>query len=177
MTFNIIKESLKANEIIGLVIQDIEYEEMLMKVAGNLGEDYNKILYISINKPYEELVGKFEQNKIDPDKFHFIDCITRTKKDVQSTENCTYVSSQRALDEIQSAILDVLKKQRIDVTLIDSPSSLLTYYEHMDVLKFMHLLMTELIIAKCKGVFPFQKEGVGPARRSIEMFADNIVYL
>ena len=172
-----IKESLTTNKIIGLVIPDIEYDEMLITAAGSLSKEYDRVLYISVDKPYGELVGKFKQNKINPDKFHFIDCITRTVKDVSSTENCTYVSSPRALDEIQTTILDVLEKQRIDVALIDSPSSLSTYYEHTDVLQFMHRLMTALIIAKCKGVFPFRKESVGPARRSIEMFTDKMVYL
>jgi len=149
----------------------------IKEAPGILGEDYKKILYISINKPYEKLVDKFKQNNINPDKFHFIDCITKTGGDVSPTKNCTYVSSPRALDEIKTSILEVLKKQRIDVALIDSPSSLSSYYEHMDVLKFIHLFMVNIITTNSKGVFPFQKEGAGPIRRSVRMFTDKIVYL
>ncbi|ODS35194.1 MAG: hypothetical protein A7316_10785 [Candidatus Altiarchaeales archaeon WOR_SM1_86-2] len=175
-----IKEILTKSEMLGLVIPDREYDKMLIKVASILSEGYDKVLYISIDKPYKSLVSDLKQisdGKINMDKFHFIDCITRTERDAQSTKNCTYISSPLALDEIHRTILNILKKRRIDVTLVDSPSSLSTYYEHMDVLKFMHLLMTKLIIAKCKGVFPFHRESAGPARRSIEMFVDKIVYL
>jgi len=171
------KESLKTNDIIGLVIPDMEYDELLIKAAGLLCENYNKILYISINKPYEKLAGKFKNNKINLNKFYFIDCITRTARDAEQKENCCFVSSPRALDEIQTSVLDILKKQRIDAVLIDSPSALTTYYEHADVLRFMHLLMTKLIVLDCKGIFPFQKESAGMLRRSVEMFVDDVVYL
>lgn len=178
MTLNIkdIKESLTTDEIISLVIPDAEYEGVLTEIAGSLSKDYDKILYISIDRPYEVLVCDFEQNNVGLDKFYFIDCITRTEKDVSSTKNCTYVSSPRALDEIESAILDVLEKQRIDVTLIDSISSLLTYYEHADVLKFIHSLDCKLIVKKSKGIFPFRKEDESrDLRRSAEMFADRTI--
>ena len=172
-----IKEKADANEVIGLIIPDIEYDEMLIDAAGFLSENYNKILYISINKPYESLAGKFKQNKIDVNKFYFIDCITRTAGDAQPTENCFFVSSPRALDEIQTSVLDALRKQEIDMALIDSPSSLLTYYEHADVLQFMHRLMTEILVSECKGIFPFQKESADSLKRSVEMFVDDVVYL
>jgi len=174
---NNIKETLKANSIVMAVIPDMKYEEGLTRLAGILGEDYKKILYISINKPYEKLVGKFKQNNINPDKFYFIDCITKTVENVSPNKNCTYVSSPRALNEIKVSIIEVLKKQKIDVALIDSPSSLSSYYEHMDVLKFIHLFMVDIITTNSKCVFPFQKEGAGPIRRSIRMFTDKTVYL
>jgi len=70
---------------------------------------------------------------------------------VSSTENCIYLSSPKALDEIQRTVLDVLKNHQIDMVLIDSPSTLLTYYEAMDVLKFMHLLTAKIMVAGCNG--------------------------
>jgi hypothetical protein len=32
--------------------------------------------------------------------------------------------------------------------------------------------MSELLVAGCKGVFPFQKESAGTLKRSVEMFTD-----
>ncbi|ODS36408.1 MAG: hypothetical protein A7316_02675 [Candidatus Altiarchaeales archaeon WOR_SM1_86-2] len=176
MTLNSdIEKSFIENEIIGLIIPSVKYEEILIMITDILSKNYDKILYISINKPCESLVSGLKKRKIDTDRFHFIDCITRTKKNMLSTENCTYISSPGALYEIHYAILDVLRKQEIDAALIDSPSSLLRYYEHMDVLKFMHLLTTELIVSRCKGIFPFRKESARQVRRSIEMFADKVI--
>jgi len=179
MTLDIesIKESLADHKIIALIIPDIEYNEGLISVADVLSKEYNKILYISVDKSYDTLVSEFKQNKINTDKFYFIDCITRTVKDAQSTKNCAYVSSPRALDEIQTTILDILRENKIDAALIDSPSSLLTYYKRTNVLKFMHLLMTKLAVANCKCIFPFQKEGGIPLKRSVEMFTDKTMYL
>ncbi|PKP54464.1 MAG: hypothetical protein CVT90_01145 [Candidatus Altiarchaeales archaeon HGW-Altiarchaeales-3] len=172
--FENIKKSLNAHEIIGLDIPDVNYEKILLEAAGNMSNDY-EILYISINKPYELLRSKLEENKININKFQFIDCITRTENAARSTENCNYVSSPKAIDEIQMAVRDILNNREIDLTVIDSPSSLLTYYEHTDVLKFIHLLMTKLVVSGCKGIFPFQSESAGTLRRSIEMFVDEIV--
>jgi len=172
-----LRKSLKENDIIGLVIPDIEYEEKLIDVVCGMGCGYNKILYLSVNKPYEKLVNKFNVSKVDVNRFLVIDCITRTAKNVSSTENCIYLSSPKALDEIQRTVLDVLKNNQIDMVLIDSPSTLLMYYKAMDVLKFMHLLTTKIMVAGCKGIIPFPKESCGPLRRSIEMFIDDTVYL
>jgi len=179
MTLDIetIKESLSDKEIIGLVIPGAEYDEMLIELSAILSKSYNKILYISANKPYGLLVNKFKQTKADVDKFHFIDCITRRSKDVSSTKNCTYVFSPGALDELQRAIIDVLRKQEIDVALIDSPSSLLIYQEHMDILQFMDRLITIFTVANCKAIFPFQKDSMELLRRGIEMFTDKTVHL
>jgi len=172
-----IKESLNDSEIIGLVIPDIAYDEKLVEVAGNISKNYDNILYISIDKPFDKLVDKFKKNKINCDNFHFIDCITHTLKKPEPCEKCTYVSSPRAFDEVHGAISDVLKKREIDIVLIDSPSSLLTYYERMDVLKFIHILMIKLLTANCKGIFPFPRESGESFKRSVEMFTDKVVYL
>jgi len=173
-----IKEALNDKEIIGLVIPDLGYDEMLHEVAGLLSRDY-KILYISIDKACKSIAGKIEKVEpgIDTNKFYFIDCISRTSKYVPSEGNCTYVSSPRALDEVQQAVIDVLRGKEVNMAIIDSPSSLLKYYEHVDVLKFMHLFMIKLLTAGCKGIFPFQRESEGPLKRSVEMFVDEIVYL
>ena len=175
-----IKESLESNDIIGLVVPDIEYEERLMEIVCGICKDYNKILYISVNKPYELLVNRFKRSKIDTDKFYFIDCIrdciTRTSKDVSSTRNCTYISSPGALDELQRAVIDVLRKQEIDATIIDSPSSLLVYHEDMDILQFIHRLITIFTVANCKVIFPFQKDSMELLRMGIEMFTDKTVH-
>lgn len=172
-----VRESLASKKIIGLVIPDAEYDEMLIEVAKGLSKDYTNILYISINKSCESLNSKFKQSEMDRNKFYFIDCISRTSNDVMPDKNCIYVSSPKALDEIQTAILDIFREKKIDLVLIDSPSSLLTYYERTDVLQFIHRLMAILIIANCRGIFPFQKEGADSLRRSIEMFTNKIVNL
>lgn len=172
-----IKETLADKKIIGLIIPDLGYDEQLMKVVSALSKDYNKILYISISTPCESLSDKFKRMKINTDKFYVIDCITRTEKDVVMTKNCIYVSSPKALEEIQSAVLNIIRAHKIDLALIDSPSSLLTYYEHMDVLQFMHRLMSVLIISNCSGIFPFPRESEGPLRRSIEMFTNKVIQL
>jgi len=179
MTLSIenIKETLADKKIIGLVIPDIGYNETLIKVVGALSKDYDKILYISISTPCESLADRFRRNKINTNKFYVIDCITRTEKDFVMTKNCIYVSSPKAIDEIQSAILNIIRAHKIDIVVIDSPSSLLTYYEHMDVLQFMHRLMSVLIISNCKGIFPFPRESEGPLRRSVELFTNKVIQL
>ena len=111
-----IKQIFTDNKMIGIVIQDIECGEILIKVSGIMSENYDKILYISINKPYETLINEFKQAEINTDKFCFIDCITRTSEDVESTKNCTYVSSPKAMDEIQTAIMDILRKEKLYYT-------------------------------------------------------------
>ena len=172
-----IKESLAKNDIIGLVIPDIDYDEILIDVAGTVSKEYEKILYLSVSKSYDELMREFTENKIDADRFLFIDCITGTSKDVQSAKNCVYVSSPKAMDEMHRAILDLLREHKINLILIDSPFALLMYRERMDVLKFIHLLVTKLTFLECKSIIPFQKESSGPVRRSIEMFVDATVQI
>jgi len=49
-----LRKSPEENDIIGLVIPDIEYEEKLIEVVCRICGDCNKILYLSVNKPYEK---------------------------------------------------------------------------------------------------------------------------
>jgi len=163
------------NEIIGVIIPDMEYDEKLSQIVESLTRDFNKILYISINKPYEKLMNKFNDKKINTGKIYIIDCITKTVNKEITSDNCIYVSSPRNFDDIHTAISDILRRHEVDAALIDSPSSLLTYYDRMDVLKFIHLLMIKLLVANCKGIFPFQRESGESFRRSIEMFTDKMI--
>ena len=172
-----LSKNFKKNEAVGLLVPDIRYDEILMEFIYDISKNYDKILYISINKPHEFFINKFRENNVNLNKFHFIDCITKTTKDAESDENCTYVSSPKAIDEIQTQILDILREREIDVVIFDSPSYLLMYYEHMDVLRFMHMLTTKLIISECIGIFPFPKMSAGSLRRSIEMFTDRTINL
>ncbi len=174
-----INESLTENEIIGVLIPAATRDEMLMRIAEDLSSNYNnynKILYISTDKSCNELIGKFEENKINTDKFYFIDCITRTaNRNVTSSKRCRFISSPGAKDEIQTGVFDILAKEEIDAVLFDSPFSLLKYYEHTDILQFMHLLTLKLVVEGCKGILTFQKESTDSLRKSIEMFVDKTI--
>ena len=92
-----IKESLKNNDIIGLVIPDTEYEEKLIDVVCGMCGDYNKILYLSVNKPYEKLINKFGEKTDEPTNLIIY-------KDEGAGEPTEIVNSMRLVSPVQNYV-------------------------------------------------------------------------
>lgn len=157
-----VKESLRESRIIALVTPDAKHNEILISLLCGIEKDYDEILYISFNNTCKSLSDTLKQQKIDENKFYFIEAVT---------------TSPQALEEVQSEIFDVIDKNKIKLVLMDSSSCLLEQYERIDVLKFMDAVTSKITALDCKGVFSFRKETGYSLRKSIEMFTDKTIDL
>ncbi|MBS3148927.1 hypothetical protein J4219_08680 [Candidatus Woesearchaeota archaeon] len=105
--------------------------------------------YVTFNKTCSSLGDFFKKNGVPLKNVKFIDAITRTIKDVESTQDCTYISSPESLTEL--AI--VLKKHLefpFKYLIFDSVTDLITYADVNNVKKFIKSISYQCGEAKCK---------------------------
>jgi len=116
-----VKKAIDENEITLLLLPNESYSKRVNDIARIVSES-GKTCYVAANKPHQTLMKEFEKSGIDSKNFFFIDCVT---KGSPTDEKVIYVSSPKALTEMNIAIKKVLEMEKIKLTLFDSLSTLL----------------------------------------------------
>lgn len=169
---------IRENQIMVLLIPDEQYLDRLLGIVMDLAGDNKSILYVSLNRPYRTLKEILDDNKIDSERFYFIDAITKTAELLKDTENCEFISSPGSLTELSLSISNKLEEKRFDYLLFDSLSTLLVYESCETVTKFIHFLMAKIRVTGCKAVFTcLRQDAESVLIRDINMFADKVIDL
>jgi hypothetical protein len=158
------------------VLPEQKYAQDTVDLAMTLSEKYHHICYISLNKPCSSLLYTFSENSIDPDKFYFIDTITRTASIPVAVDYCNYVSSPGALTEISLAFANIFDSKKIDCLFFDSLSTLFVHESEATITKFVHFLMAKLKFIGCDAYFTVLKSDENSALiKDVHMFADEVI--
>lgn len=139
-----------------IIIDNEEYIGNVLKIMEEIYEKNDeKILYISLERPYRSLEMDFFKGGIEKDKFVVIDAISkRVIPDVKNTSNCYYVQSPTSFKEIFSVIDYLSKEYKFDNVIFDSVSSLLIYSQEDTAVKFVHELASKVsLVTECEGSF------------------------
>lgn len=160
-----------------VVIPSEEYTKNIHFLCGHLSEKYQKILYVSLNEIYSNLLKSFEAKKIDIAKFYFIDAITGTAQTyVEKKPNCTFVVSPNSLVELSLAISSALESEKPDVVFFDSISTLLIYENEKIVVKFIHSLIGKIRSAGSDALFTaLEGDSKSQAIKDLGMFVDDFI--
>ena len=169
MTLNKIKKK----EICVVLIPPQSYKKKEMEVVKHLAKTFKTVCYTNTNSPLSSLMSEMKKNKVDANKFLFIDAVT--KKSDKQQKNCLYIESPHALVELSLVIKTSLSKGQFEVLLFDSLSSLLTYHKIETLTKFMHDLFNEIKKYGVAGVFTLQAGTNKELLADISMFADNVI--
>ena len=111
-------EHLKNPSIILVIIpHQFYYNLNLFLLKYFLDVSKGKAAYISLNRPYKNLMETFIGGKIDPQKIFFIDCVTKNEIDVA---NCYFLKSQQNVINLSIAISSVVKKEKPSFLFFDS---------------------------------------------------------
>lgn len=138
---------LEENNSVLVVLDETTYQNTLKDILKAAAPDL--CCYVTFNKTCSALSEFFKKNGISAKNVKFIDAITRTIKDVESTEDCTYLSSPESLTEL--AI--VLKKHLefpFKYLIFDSATNLITYADANNVKKFIKSLAFQASESGCK---------------------------
>ena len=165
-------KEIKDNDILVFVIPNKDYSDSLEEIVKTLSKMYNKICYISLNKPHNSLLKTFEEGGMDTEKFLFIDAVGKGSNE----KNVIYVSSPKALTELSITINKVISGGLIDSSLFDSLSTLLVYEEASTVIKFSHSIISTFRNKGVKAVLTCLEGDVkSELIKDLSMFADKIV--
>ncbi|MCX6817391.1 MAG: hypothetical protein NTU57_00865 [Candidatus Aenigmarchaeota archaeon] len=169
------EKAIKENEIILFLLPNQSYSDKIKVVAGAAAKTGQRICYVAANKPSEVLSKDFDKNKIDIAKFYFVDCVTKSLK---NSEKVVYVSSPKALTEINIALKKMIESSKADMTLFDSLSTLLIYEDSHVVIRFVHSIISAFRTMKSKGILiSLKEETQSELIKDLNMFVDKVVEL
>ena len=135
-----------------LIIPSYEYNNVISEIPKKLSN--KKICYITLNKTYNALKEKFENNPdINTKNIVFIDAITKSIGKVENKEDCYFISSPQALTEI-SIVLSEFLNYKFDYVILDSLTTLLIYQKAEEpVIKFTSNIVNKIKESGAKGIF------------------------
>lgn len=145
MSIELVKSDLVKSRTTCVVFNVKSYPSQVNDLIKLYGENYQKVLYVSLNRLYNPLKRKMQMDKIDVSKFTFIDCVTKTAvAQPEEHDDCTYVTAPNALTELSISITKSIQKNYPDMVLFDSLSTLLIYENPMIISQFIHSLTNKM---------------------------------
>jgi hypothetical protein len=175
-------EALEDDQIVLVVVRAEEYLKINLEILSYLvKKKSNECVYITLNRPYDNLVTLFEKNKIDPGKFFFIDTISESiGGKTPEGQNVIFISSPHGLTEISISLnkaIDSLKGKN-KFLFFDSISTLLVYNQAGTVTKFAHFLIGKMRALRLKGIFiSLEKETEEHLVNQMSQFVDKVITL
>lgn len=163
------------------VIVLIPFEDFVSVMLNIIKEIYaeignRRICYISLNKPYKNLMLTFRGEGMDPSRFFVIDAVTKlvTPKPRESG-NCYYVSSPQSVNEIYTVLSGMLEREEFGAIIFDSISTLLVYENEDVVTKFLHILITKISVTNCDAAFICLREDINSRLlKELNMLVDDV---
>ena len=173
-----LKSEMKESSIILLIISKDKYHGELIEAIKAIDSYSSKICYVCINSPYSFVVDNIQKNSLKPEKFFFIDTLTKSVQAPPNVNDCIFVSAPNALTEISLALTKALNEKHCDSTLFDTISTLLVYENQHSLIQFVHNVLTKLRISKGKAVFVALKDDINSELvKDLYMFVDKVIDL
>lgn len=168
--------------IAGVIISSDAYKEVNLQIANFLINKKGATgSYVTINRPYTNVVGLLKDRNINPNKLHFIDCITKTLGGkLPKADNCEFISSPAHLTELSIALHKYVSssKEKNRFLHIDSLSTLCIHNDIESVLKFIHYLTGKMRIFGLKGVIiSLREETDKKLIAELSQFCDKMIHL
>jgi len=132
------------------------YHKTNLKIIKHLIDSENiPGVYVTLNKPFENMEGTLKREKIDTKMIIFIDAVTKTAGGkVEKTDKCLYIGAPDNLSDISIAMDQAVRalpsKNRF--VFFDSLSTLLVYNDVSTVARFIHFLAGKMRVWKVKGI-------------------------
>jgi archaellum biogenesis ATPase FlaH len=155
-----------------------EYASKVHMVLKDAQDTSSKTVYVSLNKTYNSLLGQFKQANVDVDKIMFIDTISATVIDPKPVSNCIFLSSPDDIKSLQDGIMKAAKTTGADLMVFDSLSSLTTYKDYDEILKFITKILAGLSLSGCSTLLTCLKsDEEAPLIAQVRMKVDKTIDL
>lgn len=172
-------ENLPDNFIVSVLVPSDNYEKVNMHILNDfINKKKMHGIYITINRPYKNIIELMKKDNIDIKKLSFIDCITKEITQKKEKVNCAFVRSPGDLTEMALAIDKLFKHTKHGFILFDSLDTLLVYNNFDRVMKFIHFITGKMRIYGIKGVLlGLQENTKGDLMKKISPFTDKTITL
>ena len=170
-----IQKQLNKNQNIILSCTNRTYAKICKGLHKSLPKKLKKICVVTTNKSSDALIKQFQEWKIDPDKYYFIDCVSAKLQHTKELKNCAYIRSPQYLTGLSIAIPQILKNKKIEVMVLDNISTLLLYNNELAVTKFLHHNITQIKSTNVKAIYLIMAEDLQKIVKTVSLFADAII--
>lgn len=153
------------NEAIRVLMDDLDYDG----------------IYITVNKPYPELLKIFAEKGLDTSKLRFVDAISQTYGILpKETKQCTYVFGPLNIEDIISAVEKFLEGPQMSkkvFVFIDSITTVLLYNHLPRTLRFSQFLTQKLRSLAISGIMVSVAAGMTSERliEEVEQLCDEVI--
>ena len=144
----------------------------LVNIKGHRGN------YVTVSRPYSNIVQVLQNNNIDPNMLFFIDCISKDMRSDVDAHNCVYIDSPQHLTDISIAVQELIDIKHGDFLVIDSINTLSIYNDKERLMRFMHFITNKIRIHELKGVMVSLHKGTDPEMLAqLSQFCDKVIDL
>ena len=127
------------------VLQPEDYHIKDDAIIDYLTKKLNKKgIYVTLNKPYNDLSANLKSRNINTSRLYFIDGTSKSNaggKTVADKEKCAYISSPESLTELSLIITNESNKGEFQFLFFDSITTLLLYNSVTATEKFMFYII------------------------------------
>jgi KaiC/GvpD/RAD55 family RecA-like ATPase len=113
----------------------------ILRTVGN-----KNLIYVTTNKPYQNIVTGCKKSGIKSDRIFFIDCISKhIGVKAGESANCLFIDSPQSLTTIGIAINEATKNLTGEtVLLLDSLSTMLLYNDANTIGRFSNFIINKM---------------------------------
>jgi len=171
-----VKEDIEKNSIVVFLIPNKIYQDRLLRIAKSVASRFDKVLYISLNKPAEKIIEILKRGNIDTRKFLFIDAITKRIKANASDHGIIFISPPADSEKFSASLSQIIEKEKGDGVIFDSLSTMLVYQDTSTIIRFMHDFTAKLMVEHEFGGFICLLEDVNSACvKDMTTLADKVI--
>ncbi|OGM02918.1 hypothetical protein A3K72_02430 [Candidatus Woesearchaeota archaeon RBG_13_36_6] len=174
-------DEITKNRFLLILLPEDRYSIHLKDIVRGIEQKHKKVCYVCLSRPYADVKEDISKQKINANKFFFIDVLSSHYGSPAKAEDCIFVKEPIKIIDIKVAMTRAIKDMGCSAVLLDSISGLLLFEQSNSILKFTHELKTGKDNEKVNKLFLVLKEGgiLGEDSknlvRDLEMFADKTI--
>lgn len=136
-------EALPKNAIVLVIVPSQLYQEVnIIILKYYLANSKKKGIYLSFDRPLNNLLENLKAAKIESSSLHFIDTITKNELD---TPNSYFLKTQKSMTKLKLALHALLKTKKSSFVIMDSLNTIFLYNKPERAMKFL-----ENLVLKCR---------------------------
>jgi KaiC/GvpD/RAD55 family RecA-like ATPase len=170
---------LSSDNIILLITSPQQHNEIAIGLTRMLVEDKDRSgVYITFNRPFEQLIVDLNANNVDLSRLIFIDCISKMAgRFPGKKENAVFIDNPSSLEEVGMYAEKILARMPGErFVILDSISSLLIYNDENSTREFCHFLVNKLRLEKIGGfLLTVEKEDLEKVIELLQPLVDKVI--
>lgn len=159
MTEKLLSHSKDGQRIFMTEIQEETYIESITDLLKDLIDDGYTGVFVSFQRPYQDLHRQFDEAGIDASAFHIVDAATMIEQDnpPESDDGVTYLGDDRKIDELARTIYSSVQEQdqAKRFIIIDSLTTISLYNPLSETMRLAEFLITTLEVEADETILVF----------------------